>query len=66
MKLKLFLNLITGEIVQAKNKLHAYKIFKADGKKFQYKTPLNKIVLWLSVQTSRKALETMADGIPNA
>ena len=69
MKLKLFLNLITGEIVQAKNKLHAYKIFKADGKKFQYKTPLNKIVLWLSVQTSREALETMAgtaDGIPNA
>ena len=66
MKLKLFLNLITGEIVQAKNKLHAYKIFKADGKKFQYKTPLNKIVLWLSIQTSRKALETMADGIPNA
>ena len=66
MKLKLFLNLITGEIVQAKNKLHAYKIFKADGKKFQYKTPLNKIVLWLSVQTSSEALETMADGIPNA
>lgn len=66
MKLKLFLNSITGEIVQAKNKLHAYKIFKADGKKFHYKTPLNKIVLWLSVQTSREALETMADGIPDA
>lgn len=73
MKIKLFLNSITGEIVQAKNKLHAYKIFKADGKKFHYKTPLNKIVLWLSAQTSREALETMAealagkaDGIPNA
>ena len=69
MKLKLFLNLITGEIVQAKNKLHAYKIFKADGKRYHYKTPLNKIVLWLSVQTSSEALETMAgtaDGIPNA
>ena len=66
MKLKLFLNLITGEIVQAKNKLHAYKIFKADGKRYHYKTPLNKIVLWLSAQTSREALEIMADGIPNA
>lgn len=66
MKLKLFLNLITGEIVQAKNKLHAYKIFKADGKKCHYKTPLNKIVLWLNVKTSREALETMVDGIPDA
>lgn len=66
MKLKLFLNLITGEIVQAKNKLHAYKIFKADGKRHHYKTSLNKIVLWLSVQTSSEALEIMADGIPTA
>lgn len=67
MKIKLFLNLITGEIVQAKNKLHAYKIFKADGKKFHYKTPLNKIVLWLSVKTSCETLEIKADGrIPNA
>ena len=66
MKLKLFLNLITGEIVQAKNKLHAYKIFKADGKKYHYKTPLNKIVLWLSVKTMAEALEIKADGIPNA
>lgn len=66
MKIKLFLNLITGEIVQAKNKLHACKIFKVDGKRYNYKTPLNKIVLWLSVQTSNEALEIMADGIPNA
>lgn len=66
MKLKLFLNSITGEIVQAKNKLHAYKIFKADGKKYHYKTPLNKIVLWLSVKTMAEALEIKADGIPNA
>lgn len=66
MKIKLFLNSITGEIVQAKNKLHAYKIFKADGKKCHYKTPLNKIVLWLSVRTSREALAGMADGIPTA
>ena len=66
MKLKLFLNSITGEIVQAKNKLHAYKIFKADGKRYNYKTPLNKIVLWLSVETSHEALEIMADGIPTA
>lgn len=57
MKTKLFLNLITGEIVSAKNKLHAYKIFKADGKIFNYKTPFNKIVLWLSVQTSAKHLK---------
>lgn len=73
MKVKLFLNSTTGEIVQAKNKLHAYKIFKADGKKCHYKTPLNKIVLWLSVRTSREAFERMtetlagmADGIPSA
>ena len=66
MRIKLFLNSITGEIVQAKNKLHAYKIFKADGKKCHYKTPFNKIVLWLSMQTSHKALEIMADGIPTA
>lgn len=66
MKTKLFLNLITGEIVSAKNKLHAYKIFKADGKIFNYKTPFNKIVLWLSVQTSRQALEAMADGNQDA
>ena len=66
MKIKLFLNSITGEIVQAKNKLHAYKIFKADGKKYNYKTPFNKIVLWLSVKTSSEALAGMADGIPTA
>ena len=66
MKIKLFLNSITGEIVQAKNKLHAYKIFKGDGKKYNYKTPINKIVLWLSVRTSREALAGMADGIPTA
>lgn len=66
MKFKLFLNLITGEVVQAKNKLHAYKIFKADGKKYHYKTPLNKIVLWLSVKTMAEALEIKADGIPTA
>lgn len=73
MRIKLFLNSITGEIVQAKNKLHAYKIFKADGKKCHYKTPFNKIVLWLSVRTSREALGRMtdalagmADGIPDA
>ena len=73
MQIKLFLNSITGEIVQAKNKLHAYKIFKKEKKKCHYKTPFNKIVLWLSVKTSREAfgrmtdaLAGMADGIPTA
>jgi len=57
MKIKLFLNLITGEIIVAKNKLHAYKMFRADGKKFNYRTPLRKIVYWASAEVYAHTLE---------
>lgn len=47
MKTKCFLNKITGEIIYARNKIRAYKYFKADGKQFNYKTPFYKIVkIW--------------------
>ena len=60
MKTKLFLNLITGEIITARNRIHAYKIFKADGKRFNYKTPFNKVVFYMAM--GKRAFEALADG----
>lgn len=62
MKTKYFLNLTTGEVVRAKHRLHAYKIFKADGKRLNYKTPFNKVVFYMAVTMGKRAYEELADG----
>ena len=51
-----YINLNTGEIIKRLTRLGAYIYFKADGKKFDYKTK------WSYVMPYSRYLKKVADG----